>query len=40
MNLGGLSIVFGLLALVWATMPWGLILLAGMAWLATIDMRA
>jgi len=40
MNLAGTSIIIGLFALVWATLPWGLILLAGMIWFATIDMRS
>lgn len=35
MNWAGLSIVVGLLGLAVFTMPWGLIILAGMAWVYT-----
>jgi hypothetical protein len=39
MNLAGISIALGLLTLAWVTLPWGLILLAGLVWFATIDLR-
>jgi hypothetical protein len=32
-NLAGLSILFGLLALAVAVWPWGVAILAGLAWL-------
>lgn len=32
MNLAGLSIVISLLGLAWFSMPWGLLILAGLAW--------
>lgn len=32
MNLAGISIALGLLTLAVVTMPWGLLILAGMAW--------
>lgn len=35
MNWAGLSVVIGLLGLAVFTMPWGLIILAGMAWVYT-----
>lgn len=40
MNWAGASITLGLLILVWATLPWGLALLAALIWFWTIDMRA
>jgi hypothetical protein len=39
MNWPGISITLGLLILVWATLPWGLLLLAAMALFYTIDYR-
>ena len=38
MNLAGISITLGLLALVWVTFPWGLLLLAAMVGFATMDL--
>lgn len=35
MSWAGLSIVVGLLGLAVFTMPWGLVILAGMAWVYT-----
>lgn len=32
MNLGGISVVLGLLALAAYTLPWGILILLGMAW--------
>lgn len=33
MNLAGISVLLGLLALAWVTMPYGLLILLGLAWL-------
>ncbi len=39
MNLGTLLILAGLIYAAVVTMPYGLIILAGVAWLVTIDLR-
>lgn len=40
MNLAAISVLVGFAFLALATMPWGLLILAGLVWFATIDMRA
>ena len=33
------SVVIGLVGLAFETMPWGLFILAGLVWFATVDLR-
>jgi hypothetical protein len=38
-HLAGASVVIGLIGLAFETMPWGLLILAGLVWFATVDLR-